>query len=43
MNGDADSTVFVSRTTFVAETVGAAFTGATGVLYVNDVVKPAVF
>ena len=42
MNGDADSTVFVSRTTLVADTVGAALTGAIGVLYVNDVVKPAV-
>ena len=41
-NGDADSTVFVSKTTLVADTVGAALTGATGVLYVNDVVKPAV-
>ena len=35
--------MFVSRTTFVAETVGAALTGAIGVLYLNDVVKPAVF
>ena len=42
-NGDADSTVFVSKTTFVAETVGVAVTGATGTLYLNDVVKPAVF
>ena len=43
MNGDADSTVFVSNTTFVADTVGDAFVGAIGVLYLNDVVKPAVF
>ena len=43
MNGDADSTVFVSSTTLVAETVGDAVVGATEVLYVNDVVKPAVF
>ena len=42
-NGEADSTVFVSNTTFVAETVGVAVTGATGTLYLNDVVKPAVF
>ena len=43
MNGDADSTVFVSSTTLVAETVGDAVVGAIEVLYVNDVVKPAVF
>ena len=43
MNGDADSTVFVSNTTFVADTVGVAVTGATGTLYLNDVVRPAVF
>ena len=35
--------MFVSKTTFVAETVGVAVTGATGTLYLNDVVKPAVF
>ena len=35
--------MFVSKTTFVADTVGAALIGATEVLYVNDVVKPAVF
>ena len=33
----------MSNTTLVAETVGDAVVGATEVLYVNDVVKPAVF
>ena len=33
----------MSNTTFVADTVGVAITGATGTLYLNDVVRPAVF
>ena len=43
MNGEADSTVLVSSTTLDAETVGAASAGLTGTVYLNDVVRPALF